>query len=250
MYRVTVKGTGQLNGPVKINKTVEYDDHVMANKFTGADRYIVMEEFVRVNYPGVKVNPRDLAANVVVVDEKKSNDSSIKDYNIEKTRSPRNNSKKKESVLKSFIAGTTVSSVIDSLNNRPSPEEEREEREREKEEEREMRKEEAAKKSKAKIVRNKIYNEAESVLNFDFSDNQSEIKRDLDKLLISLVAINSLKFSECSNIHHNQLIQKFKVGLMRLKSIGESEKTYDYYKRRYWQIRVKRVFFKIFNSEE
>ena len=249
-YRVTVKGTGQLNGPVKINKTVEYDDHVMANKFMGGDRYMVMEEFVRVHYPGVKVNPKDLGANVVVVEEKKSNNSFSKDYNVEKQRTPRNNNKKKESGLKSFIAGTTVSSVIDALNNRPSPEEEREERQREREEEREMRKEEAEKKKKANIVRNKIYSEADSVLDFDFSDNLPEIKRDLDKLLISLVAVNSLKYAESSNIHHNQLIQKFKFGLMRLKTLDETEKIYDYYKRRYWQIRVKRVFFKIFNSEQ
>ena len=56
--KVTIKGTGQLNGNVVINKTVEMDS-VMANKFMGSSRYEVIEAFLNTNYPGVKVNPKN-----------------------------------------------------------------------------------------------------------------------------------------------------------------------------------------------
>jgi hypothetical protein len=54
MYNVTVKGTAQLNGPVRVNKTVEMDE-AMAMKFNGANRYEVIEAFVKTHYPGVTI---------------------------------------------------------------------------------------------------------------------------------------------------------------------------------------------------
>jgi hypothetical protein len=71
-YKVTVRGTGQLNGSVIINKSVIYDDHIMAYKFTGGDRYEVLAGFVRTHYPGVKFNPKDFVARVEVIDDKNS----------------------------------------------------------------------------------------------------------------------------------------------------------------------------------
>lgn len=66
-YKVTVRGTGQLSGSFPINKSVIYDDPRMARKFTGGDRYVVLEEFARIHFPGVKVNPKNLSANVQVI---------------------------------------------------------------------------------------------------------------------------------------------------------------------------------------
>jgi hypothetical protein len=66
MYKVTVKGTGQLNGPVNINKTVEMEEQ-MAAKFNGANRYEVIEAFINTHYPGVKIQPRNFGANVVAI---------------------------------------------------------------------------------------------------------------------------------------------------------------------------------------
>lgn len=72
MYKVTVKGTAQLNGPVIVNKTVEMEEF-MAAKFTGANRYEVIEEFVKVHYPGVKIpSIRSFGASIAPIkDEKK-----------------------------------------------------------------------------------------------------------------------------------------------------------------------------------
>ena len=41
MCKVTVKGTGQLSGPVIINRIVERD-YAMAQKFMGTNRYEVI----------------------------------------------------------------------------------------------------------------------------------------------------------------------------------------------------------------
>lgn len=62
--RITLKGTGQLGGPVMIDKVVEMDTH-MANKFMGYNRHTVIEEFLKVHYPGVKINSKNIHVNIV-----------------------------------------------------------------------------------------------------------------------------------------------------------------------------------------
>ena len=70
-YKVTVRGTVQLNGPISVNKSFITDDFRLASSFTGGDRYRVMEEWLRVNYPGAKImNIRGFAANVTSFEEK------------------------------------------------------------------------------------------------------------------------------------------------------------------------------------
>lgn len=64
--KVTIKGTGQLNGPKVINKTVEMDTS-MAKEFTGGNRYQVIEAFVSKHYPGVQINPKNIGVNVVPI---------------------------------------------------------------------------------------------------------------------------------------------------------------------------------------
>lgn len=61
--KVTIKGTGQLNGPVIINKTVEMETK-FANNFVGSKKDQVIEAFVNVHYPGVKINPRTIGVNI------------------------------------------------------------------------------------------------------------------------------------------------------------------------------------------
>lgn len=76
---VTVRGFGQLNGPVIIKKVVEMDNQ-MANKFMGPDRHVVIKEFLKVHYPGVNVNPKNIGVNVVYKKDKpvkKSKEKSI-----------------------------------------------------------------------------------------------------------------------------------------------------------------------------
>lgn len=66
MYEVTVKGSGQLNGPVIVNKTVILEEQI-AVKFNGANRYEVIETFVKQHYPGIRIdNIRNFGASVVL----------------------------------------------------------------------------------------------------------------------------------------------------------------------------------------
>ena len=70
-YKITVRGTAQLNGPLSINKSFITDDFRVACSFTGGDRYRVMEEWIRVNYPGARIpSIRGFAANVTSFEEK------------------------------------------------------------------------------------------------------------------------------------------------------------------------------------
>lgn len=64
MAKVTLKGSGQLNGVVIINKTIEMDN-VQASAYTGSKRYEVILSTLHIYYPGVKVEPKNIGVNVV-----------------------------------------------------------------------------------------------------------------------------------------------------------------------------------------
>jgi len=62
-FKVTFTGTGQLNGPVPINKIVEYDS-VIAKSFTGPKRDETILSALEVFYPGVEINPKQIGVNI------------------------------------------------------------------------------------------------------------------------------------------------------------------------------------------
>jgi hypothetical protein len=70
---VTLKGTGQLNGIVVINKTIEFDE-AQARSFVGPNRDEVILSTLSVHYPGVKINPKQIG--VVVNSSKQINSKS------------------------------------------------------------------------------------------------------------------------------------------------------------------------------
>ena len=76
-YSVMIKGTGQLNGQVRIDKTFEVDEQ-QAKLYRGNKRDQVILGAVAVHYPGVKVNPRNLSVNVVPVAAQKHSNSKQK----------------------------------------------------------------------------------------------------------------------------------------------------------------------------
>lgn len=106
--KVTVKGTGQLNGNVNINKTVEMDS-VMANKFMGSNRYEVIEAFLNTNYPGVKVNPKNFGVNVVPIK------SSSEKSSVSKSSSKSNTKTNKSILSKTGSAVVGTASVIGAI---------------------------------------------------------------------------------------------------------------------------------------
>lgn len=79
-YNVIIKGTGQLNGQVRIDKTFEVDEH-QAKLYRGNQRDQAISGAVAVHYPGVEVNPRNLSVNVVpVAAPKKTNGKKKSDF--------------------------------------------------------------------------------------------------------------------------------------------------------------------------
>lgn len=78
MKQVRLTGTGQLNGPVIINKTIELDDKV-ALSLTGSKRDEVKVAILAVHYPGVKINPNNIGCE-------------IKNIKVNKPKKPTSNS--------------------------------------------------------------------------------------------------------------------------------------------------------------
>nr|WP_299035015.1 hypothetical protein [uncultured Tenacibaculum sp.] len=110
---VTVRGTGQLNGPVKINKTVEIEEE-MAQKFMGRYREDVITEFLNVHYPGVKINPRQISVNVVSKKQKKMKRKSIGSSKIKNTLGTIGRLGGK-SIVKTAVGGSIIGGVVNSL---------------------------------------------------------------------------------------------------------------------------------------
>ena len=74
MITATFRGTGQLNGPININKTIEIDD-VTAKNLGGQNRDDVKKAILSVHFPGVKINPRQIGVEI------KRGHSKKEDYN-------------------------------------------------------------------------------------------------------------------------------------------------------------------------
>lgn len=65
-YNIIIKGTGQLHGQVRIDKTFEVDEQ-QAKLYRGSQRDKAIIGAVAFPYPGVEINPRSLSVNVVPI---------------------------------------------------------------------------------------------------------------------------------------------------------------------------------------
>ena len=72
MKQVTFRGTGQLNGPVIINKTIEVDDRT-AQSLSGLKRDDVKLAILAVHFPGVKIKPNQIGCEIKDIKEPKTN---------------------------------------------------------------------------------------------------------------------------------------------------------------------------------
>lgn len=68
IYRVTLKTTGQLNGPVPITRTIEYDE-IAGRAFSGSKRDEAALAALSVLYPGVSF-PKNIGINVEIIKKK------------------------------------------------------------------------------------------------------------------------------------------------------------------------------------
>ena len=70
MALVTFTGTGQLNGIVNINTTIEVNETTVKN-LGGQNRSQVKKAIVEREYPGVKIDPNNISWRIVKESNKK-----------------------------------------------------------------------------------------------------------------------------------------------------------------------------------
>lgn len=63
MALVTFRGTGQLNGPVNINTTIEVNDSTARN-LGGQNRNDVKKAILEREFPGVKIDPKNVGMEI------------------------------------------------------------------------------------------------------------------------------------------------------------------------------------------
>ena len=76
MKQVRLKGTGQLNGPVVINLTLELEDKV-AQSLLGYHRDQVKIALLATHYPGVKIKPNQIGCEIKSIRDEKASNISI-----------------------------------------------------------------------------------------------------------------------------------------------------------------------------
>ena len=64
MAKVILRGTGQLNGPVVIDKTIQIDNSQIGD-LTGQDRYESVRSILQIHYPGVEIDPSQIALQII-----------------------------------------------------------------------------------------------------------------------------------------------------------------------------------------
>lgn len=64
---VTFKGTGQLNGSIIINKTIEFERNA-GIVFTGSKRNDAILSTLAVHYPGVKIDPKRIGLEIKTIE--------------------------------------------------------------------------------------------------------------------------------------------------------------------------------------
>lgn len=231
IYRVTVKGTGQLNGPVRIYKVIDFDDHLAANRMTGSKRYEVLEEWVKVNYPGVKVDPKSLGTNLQVItpNEKKTKKESTKN-------SKRSNSSdflEKGSSIKSMLTGMAIGAISNAFNDN--------------DEDDESDADEVNEKDIEKRKRKQTLKKANLICDFEYSNDSSEITNKLSDLLGTLTDLNSIRNDDKSSLAYKKIVDKYELGLLHLNSCGDIE-SHKFFKKKLRKIKIGRTINWLFNS--
>lgn len=86
IYKVRIQGTGQLNGLVQIDKTIEVNQS-MIGEFSSNKRDEVILNVINTYYPAVKVDPRRIGITVTQLDLKGNISESNKNIDNKKAES-------------------------------------------------------------------------------------------------------------------------------------------------------------------
>lgn len=234
MYKVTVRGTGQLNGPLKVDKTVIMEEQ-MAAKFNGGSRYEVIEAFVKTHYPGIRIDSiRGFAANVVLIPEDKvEKESKSKSKNTEVKENKHNSSGN------SSIKGAIIGAIV----NEFSQSEEEKEKERE-EAEKKGREEKQALHDLGKSVKEKIA-EVENIKIPSTKDGIVEILDDLSFKLKSqkwkpIIGANNDDEAKLVNLLLGAYLLKFSQCLSKLELIDGKSNVFLYYQKEFKNNKIRR----------
>ncbi len=65
MAKITFRGTGHLNGPVPINKTIEIDSSQVKN-FTGSKSHDAIVAVLATHYPGVRIEKGKVGMEIIL----------------------------------------------------------------------------------------------------------------------------------------------------------------------------------------
>ena len=268
--KVTVKGTGQLNGSKTINKTVTMDAS-MAKQFTGGSRYDVIEDFVRTHYPGMKFNPKNFSANVIY--NVSSNDNSSSKGSFLGRIFGSNNDEEEENeeiVTKPKVEKTQLTEEQKELLRFRDEEDKRQAKLKDEEYQRakKIKEDEFNRQHKLnldelnKIEQQRINKEAERNLLKSNNENSriekinalidlhnlnspQEIETHLENLLISISGFSLSKEHQNENFYNDKMINKYKICLEKLKVVSENPERLKYFIKEYKKIRNKRVLGKI-----
>ena len=246
-YSVTVKGTGQLNGPVRINKTIELDENV-AKTFTGSKKESVITDFCKTHYPGVKIEPRSIGVNIVAVKTEKPKEKTTID-----TKSSSSNSKN----VKSFVTPVIISEPELSKEEQLIIEKERIENEKRLESDRLRIKEEELKLEQIKLNKklemdlmkqkreDSRVDKLNSVIEFKPENTQEALTKHLDELLVNMSGFSLSKDKNNENYYFDRMFNKYKLCLEKLKSLSVNEESYKFYQKESKRIRNRRFLNKV-----
>ena len=250
-YNVTVKGTGQLNGPVRINKTIEFEENV-AKTCTGAKKESVITDFCKTHYPGVKINPKSIGVNVVLIKEtsEKSKDTSSSKSKTQEVKSNSNNSE-------SFSSPVIIS--VPELTKEEKEEIKREEKKRSelleietlKKQEEELKLEQLRFTKKMEFELNKQKTEEtriqkmNSLIDFNNSVDTESITKHLDDLLVYLSGFNLSSDEKNENHYFDKLFSKYKLYLNKLKSTSSDTERIKYYSKQVNKYKFRRFCIRI-----
>lgn len=250
--KVTVKGTGQLNGPKVINKTVIMDSS-MAKEFTGSKRYDVIEDFVRTHYPGVKINPKSFGANVVAIKEvaEKLKEKDQKEITPRK----REKSNSDDYYVAPIIltneqkAETERLQKIDDDRYRQEQEVFKQERLKEKAEKERLEQIRLNKKLDFDLLKEKQeeirINKMNTLIEFNCNNSMEDIETHLDELLVSMSGFSLSKDKANENHYYDRMLSKYKLCLQKLKTTSTNPDSLKFYVQQYTKIRNRRFLNKV-----
>lgn len=238
MKKVTFRGTGQLNGPVIINKTLELEDKI-AQGLTGANKDEVKSAILDVHFPGVKINPRQISVEIV---------------NIKKKAAPKDTSK--SSVIAGAIAGAVTNKVISKSKKDDNPKKKNKTNKESNSNQSSIKSmivetgkgfiDDFKNQSKAKKEKINIYNQKkEEVFKLPIPNTVNEIIEQIDFLLLCINNEGWTNNQEESykNNYTDLCFEKFKQLLNRLP---QDDSNHSYYKSKLKKLKLKRFFKKIF----